>query len=309
MVLNDKPGELPDRRTQSFDMSHISNNVRRSRARPAARLPPESRNTLERMRILAELGPGFLHDIRNLLAVMACCTERARKRSTELTAEALLPLETAIFSAGELTRAFGSLLSSQSSAPSQSAVTETHARLIALRPMLQHVVPQADLDYGLQATSVPQISACPAEFDSVILNLAINARDAFLSALTSDPVVRITTRGFSVRGQDGHSHRILDVCVCDNGPGMDRETLANATKPYFTTKGPQGSGLGLYQAKRFCEAMGGRLKIESVSGSGTAVHLLLPCTGAERQILPGMSPISLPAGARGGIDYHFAGQQ
>jgi signal transduction histidine kinase len=270
---------------------------------------PESRKTLERMRILAELGPGFLHDIRNLLAVMACCTERARKRSTELTAESLLPLETAIFSAGELTRTFGSLLSNQSSASSRAAMTQANARLIALLPMLKRVVSQANLDYGLQAPDVAQISACPAEFDSVILNLAINARDAFRIARTSDPVVRITTRGLSVRGQDGQCHRILDVCVRDNGPGMDKQTQANAAKPYFTTKGPQGSGLGLYQVERFCKALGGRLKIESVSGVGTAVHLLLPYAVVERRTLPDMSPIRLPAGARGAIDYHIAGQQ
>jgi signal transduction histidine kinase len=175
--------------------------------------------------------------------------------------------------------------------------------------MLKGVISHTNLDYRLQAPDVAQISACPAEFDSVILNLTINARDAFRIAGTSDPVVRITTRSLSVRGQDGKCHRILDVCVRDNGPGMDGQTLANAANPYFTTKGPQGSGLGLYQAKRFCEAMGGRLKIESVSGFGTAVHLLLPYAGAERQALHDMSPISLPASAHGVVDLHIAGQQ
>ncbi len=309
-MLNEEPSDPPDRRTQLFDKPHISKkSLRRSRPRPAARPMPDSRSTLERMRILAELGPGFLHDIRNLLAVMACCTERARKRSTELTPEALLPLETAIFSAGELTRTFGQLFSSQSSASSQAAITSTNARLNALLPMLKRVVSQAELDYGLRAPDAAQILACPAEFDSAVLNLVINARDAFRIARISDPVVRITTRSLSVRGQDGKCHRILDVSVRDNGPGMDRQTLANAAKPYFTTKGAQGSGLGLYQVKRFCEAMGGRLKIESASGFGTSVHLLLPSAGTERQTSPDMLPIRLPPGSRRAVDYHIASRQ
>ncbi|HET6607541.1 MAG TPA: ATP-binding protein [Rhodopila sp.] len=250
------------------------------------------------MRILAELGPGFLHDIRNLLAIMACCTEKARKRGSELTAESLLPLETAIFSAGELTRTFGHLLNNRSGASGLSAKTSTSGRLVALQPILKRVVSPAGLDYGLQALNVGEISACPAEFDSVILNLAINARDAFRVTCPSDPIVRVTTRCLSVRGQDGKCRRFVDVCIRDNGPGMDGQTLANAAKPYFTTKDEQGTGLGLYQAKRFCEASGGRLRIDSARGLGTAVHLLLPCVSADRQALSDMVPIGLPAGVR-----------
>jgi hypothetical protein len=69
MVLRETPGGLPDRRAETFDKSPLSKRARANRTRPAPRSKPDSTNTLERMRILAELGPGFLHDIRNLLAV------------------------------------------------------------------------------------------------------------------------------------------------------------------------------------------------------------------------------------------------
>jgi signal transduction histidine kinase len=90
---------------------------------------------------------------------------------------------------------------------------------------------------------------------------------------------------------------------------MAGRTLANATKPYFTTKGAQGTGLGLYQARRFCEAMGGRLKIQSATGLGTAVHLLLPYAASERRALPDMAQITLPSGTHETIDHHIAGRQ
>jgi len=298
-VLNEKPSDPPNRRPQPFDQPLMSAATRRSRARTASRGTPDSRNAQERMRILAELGPGFLHDIRNLLAIMACCTEKARKRSTDLTADALLPLETAIFSAGELTRTFSQLLNTRSGASSLTGKTSANDRLVALQPILKRVVSQATVEYGLQASDLAEISTAPAEFDSAILNLAINARDAFRSVRSPNPVLRITTRSLSVRGQDGKRHRILDVCVRDNGPGMDGQTLADATKPYFTTKGAQGTGLGLYQVRHFCEARGGRLSIRSARGVGTAVHLLLPCIGPERQPLSDMVPIRLPAGTGG----------
>src|SRR6185437_8515324 len=137
MVLNEKPSDSPNRRPQPFDQSLMSAAIRRGRTRTASRATPDSRNAQERMRILAELGPGFLHDIRNLLAIMACCTEKARKRGSELTAESLLPLETAIFSAGELTRTFGHLLNNRSGASGLSAKTSTSGRLVALQPILK----------------------------------------------------------------------------------------------------------------------------------------------------------------------------
>ena len=74
----------------------------------------------------------------------------------------------------------------------------------------------------------------------------------------------------------------MRLAVADTGVGMDAATLARATEPFFTTKGPgTGTGLGLPMAKGFAEQSGGALRVDSSPGSGTTVTLWLPQADAE----------------------------
>jgi len=114
-----------------------------------------------------------------------------------------------------------------------------------------------------------------SEFEIVLLNLATNARDA----MASSGRVTISARNGERTGTDPSSWpaRYVEVTFTDTGCGMPPEVLSKATEPFFTTKAPgAGTGLGLSNALKFANDVGGAVRITSEVGAGTAVSLLLP---------------------------------
>jgi CheY-like chemotaxis protein len=118
----------------------------------------------------------------------------------------------------------------------------------------------------------------PVEFESAVLNLVVNARDAMPGG------GRVTIRTGNVAidapqaGGPGPG-RYVKVSVEDTGSGMPEEVRAKAFDPFFTTKEVgSGSGLGLSQVYGFATGAGGQVEIESEVGRGTTVTLLLPCS-------------------------------
>ena len=137
---------------------------------------------------------------------------------------------------------------------------------------------------GIEVALLCQIpkSLSPVLVDSnqlelALLNLALNARDAMPSGGT------LTIRASDeVIGQDSNESALkpgeyVRVGVADTGVGMDEATLAKATDPFFTTKGPgKGTGLGLSMVHGLAAQSGGQLRIVSTPGVGTTVELWLP---------------------------------
>ena len=112
-------------------------------------------------------------------------------------------------------------------------------------------------------------------FEAAILNLVVNARDAMpdggLIRIVADNAVQ--PRAAADLGAGDY----VRVEIRDGGVGMDRHVLERAAQPFFTTKHEAGgTGLGLSQVKSFASAAGGAMRIESVKGAGTVVHLYLP---------------------------------
>jgi len=115
----------------------------------------------------------------------------------------------------------------------------------------------------------------PGELELVILNLAVNARDAMPSGGT----IEIGARNCAALADHDLVGDFVRLDIADSGVGMSPEILAHAFEPFFTTKEVgSGSGLGLAQAHGFAKASGGAVRIESMPGRGTLVSLFLPRT-------------------------------
>ncbi len=107
-----------------------------------------------------------------------------------------------------------------------------------------------------------------AQFESAVLNLTINARDA---------MPRGGELGFTFRNLVDAGRRYVSVLAADSGSGMLPHVAARATEAFFTTKeSGRGSGLGLSQVREFVERCGGALRIDSRPGEGTRVTMLFP---------------------------------
>ena len=144
------------------------------------------------------------------------------------------------------------------------------------------------LDMSLHP-GLPLGQADPAQFQSAILNLIINARDA----VRQEGQVRIIT-GITALGEhalaenpDAKPGHFLSVAVEDNGSGMSDDVIAKAFEPFFTTKDPgQGTGLGLSQVYGFTRQSGGWVNLRSSPGTGTSVTLYLPVADNEAETIP-----------------------
>ena len=138
----------------------------------------------------------------------------------------------------------------------------------------------------------------PHQLELVILNLAINARDA----MPAGGRVLIETR--NVKASERNKPAELSpgdyvlISVADNGTGMSPDVLARACEPFFTTKeSGKGSGLGLAQVYGLAQQSGGGLRITSTAGQGTSVAVYLPRSLAE----PLKSPERPPAAGHEGL--------
>jgi CheY-like chemotaxis protein len=137
---------------------------------------------------------------------------------------------------------------------------------------------------------LPQIEIDRVQFESALLNLVVNARDAMpngggLVIRTSGS--RACDDDWPESIADGEQADFVVVAVCDTGKGMSFEVQQRACEPFFTTKEiGQGSGLGLATVYGFVEQSGGRLEISSEPGDGTKIHLSFPAAVHAEELVP-----------------------
>ena len=128
------------------------------------------------------------------------------------------------------------------------------------------------------AENTPPVLVDPAQLETVLVNLAVNARDAMPDGGT----LTLAVQPERIGAHAGHPARLspgryVRMDIGDNGTGMDAATLSKASEAFFTTKGPEkGTGLGLAMARGFAEQSAGGLAIASTPGVGTTVSLWFP---------------------------------
>jgi signal transduction histidine kinase len=116
--------------------------------------------------------------------------------------------------------------------------------------------------------NLSKIHTDPDAIEQILTNLLINAAHA---ADKKDSKIKLNV----TRGDTWKDHLIIELS--DNGCGMDHETLSKIFTPFFTTKAPgQGTGLGLYVCQDLVEDLGGRIEVQSESGTGSVFRIVLP---------------------------------
>ena len=133
-----------------------------------------------------------------------------------------------------------------------------------------------------------------AQLESALLNLAVNARDA----MPAGGSIVISAEETVVEKGEGtlKPGRYVVLAIKDEGEGMDEETLARATEPFFTTKGVgKGTGLGLSMVHGLAEQTGGRFVLTSKPQEGTTAELWLPVAAGEVAPAPATDENSKPA--------------
>jgi len=238
----------------------------------------------QRLEAIGQLTGGVAHDFNNLLGAILGHTEFLLDRLAERSEErefATEILDCALNGAALTQR----LLAFARRQPLQPAVIDLNEYVPVQVSLLQRtlgeiVTVEVALGPGLWLTL-----ADPSQIVDVLLNLAINARDAMPHGgkLTIGTANAVLDAAYCARHREAMPGEYVVLSVTDTGTGMPPEVLARAMEPFFTTKPPgKGSGLGLSTIYGFARQSGGYLGIDSEPGEGTSVRLYLPRTKADR---------------------------
>jgi nitrogen-specific signal transduction histidine kinase len=158
-----------------------------------------------------------------------------------------------------------------------------HAVLDGARDLLQRVLGDDIKVVMNRAETVPAVLADPAQLQEIILNLAMNSRDAMRDGGTITLSTAVKSLARATRRFPGlHRGEYVTLTVSDTGCGMDEATRHRIFEPFFTTKATgKGTGLGMSTVYRIVREAGGTVVVDSESGRGTRVTILLPaCAGA-----------------------------
>jgi PAS domain S-box-containing protein len=258
-----------------------------------------------RLESLGQLAAGVAHDFNNLLAVIssyaAFVAEEMSRDSPQIDRQAvradIQQIEEAAGRAAGLTHQLLAFARREVTQPRALDLNEVviSVEQLLVRTLGEHVELGTDLGLGLRP-----VLADPGQIEQVLVNLAVNARDAMpgggtLTLHTANMDVDADQSGIRAELSPGP---YVSLRVSDTGAGMPQEIVDRAFEPFFSTKAKgEGSGLGLATVYGIITQAGGYVQIYSEPGIGTTLTILLPATGQALQQAP--PPRAEPRGGDG----------
>src|SRR5271154_5555277 len=168
--------------------------------------------------------------------------------------------------------------------PLEPSVVNLGQLMQEILPLVRRAVGEETVVESIVAGGLWNATIDPAQFQSAVLNLALNSRHAMPEGgkLTIEVANAALDDVYAARHADVQPGQYVLFAITDTGAGMDAATLARAMDPFFTTKPVgEGTGLGLPQVYGFVKQSGGHIKLYSEVGEGTTVKLYLPRTLRE----------------------------
>lgn len=216
---------------------------------------------------LGEMTSGIAHDFRNILCIISSGLNVAERHSgdPEKLESALTAIREGVARGIKVTDRLLALAKRQKP---ETGPQDLNTLLGKLKAFLNYGAgPGVRLILEL-APGLPKCLVDPPQFNSAILNLVVNARDA----MPNGGIVRISTTA----SHTNSDLRYVKVRVSDDGVGMSAEVTKRIFDPYFTTKGDSGTGLGVPQVQALMRQVGGYVTVNSVVGRGTSFDLFFP---------------------------------
>lgn len=227
----------------------------------------------QKLEAIGRLAGGLAHDFNNLLTVVQGNAQLLNEE--DLTADARDSLAQIDEAAGRGAALVKQLLAFGRRQVMQPTILNLNTVIASTRTMLSRLIGEnimldADLDPALGL-----VRADAGQIEQILVNLAVNARDA----MRSGGHLRITTRNavMASTGPDHETDNLVLLTISDDGAGMDPATRDRIFEPFFTTKGfAQASGLGLATVYGIVRQSGGTISVNSEPGRGTTFEIALP---------------------------------
>jgi signal transduction histidine kinase/ActR/RegA family two-component response regulator len=248
----------------------------------------------ERLRALGQMASGIAHDINNAISPVTLYVHSLLDREPALSERGRRQLETIERAVEDVTQTVQRMREFYRRREAPASFTSVELNSLC-REVIELTRPRWDLDpqeRGAQIELREEFSAQPVwvrgvdvEIRDALVNLVFNAVDAM-------PVSGVLSIHTSPRTS---REDLACVAVADTGVGMDEATRARCLEPFFTTKGERGTGMGLAMVYGMVQRHGGEIEVESATGAGTTVRLLLPRSSPEGRLTPAPT---VPAMAR-----------
>ncbi len=229
----------------------------------------------QKMEAVGRLAGGVAHDFNNLLGIVTACTELLRGRVDNDSVEYVDNIREAAKRGASLTR---QLLAFSRRQPLQTQILDLNERLKEVSKLLKPLMGD-DVEIVLPPrTNTAVVEADPGQIDQIVLNLAVNSRDA----MPHGGKLIIETGVYDLDENFAREHsmtpgRYVMLAVSDNGIGMDEATRLRIFEPFFTTKETgKGSGLGLATVYGIVKQSGGHIWVYSEVSRGTTFKIYLP---------------------------------
>ncbi len=252
----------------------------------------------QKMQAMGQLTGGIAHDFNNLLTVILGNLEFLQSRA-DCDGPTKARLERASWAARRGATLTAQLLAFARKTPLAPSPIDLSATMPDLVPLLRRTLGEhIEIRYVDSAGLWPAL-ADPAQLESAVLNLALNARDAMPGGgrLTIELANKVLDDGYAAAHADVAAGDYAMLAVSDTGHGMVPEVVARVFEPFFTTKPDgKGTGLGLAMVFGFVKQTGGHIKIYSEPGQGTTVRLYLPRAAAAPAQPRTVAPVELPRG-------------
>jgi signal transduction histidine kinase len=235
----------------------------------------------QKMEAIGHLTGGIAHDFNNLLHVVTGNLSLIGRLAND-NVRILNHVHAAEQAAEQGARLTNSLLAFARRQSLQVERVNVNILLQEFQPLLLRALGTGIRFETFLAASLPDCNVDPAHFQSAMLNLVINARDAMPEGGQISITTDVTTLQDTdlLANPDARPGRFVSISVQDNGVGMTAEVLAQVFEPFFTTKEVgKGSGLGLSQVYGFAHQSGGCVQLRSEPQVGTCVTLWLPAVG------------------------------
>ena len=236
----------------------------------------------QKMEAIGRLAGGVAHDFNNLLGIVTACTELLRGRVDGEGLEYIENIQEAAKRGASLTR---QLLAFSRKQVVQTQILDLNERLKEVIKLL-HPLMGDDVEISLlPRTPSAVIEADPGQLDQVVMNLAVNSRDAMPRGgrLIIETGVFDFDEAFAREHATMKPGRYVVLAISDNGTGMDEATRLRIFEPFFTTKEMgKGTGLGLATVYGIVKQSGGDIWVYSEPGRGTTFKIYFP--SAEQKL-------------------------
>jgi len=226
---------------------------------------------LHRMEAIGRMAAGIAHDFRGIVGIALGFAELIR-RVPNLAPQADHYAQRVIEALERGQNLTQEIMSFGKDDPVSPRVLDVSAAMNKCNPMFRMLL-GSSIRLRLRASApVSRVFMDASQFERMLLNLVLNARDA----MPAGGSLEIDYQDAAIGDEDDESATYVAIYVRDTGQGMDEATRMNLFKPFFTTKGERGTGLGLVIVDQIVSRAGGRVHVDSELGRGTTIKIYLP---------------------------------